>query len=169
MKRKEWKEYLRSWYHFAFKSANSIEITMQIENIHYYKQSLQEENIVTQTKSRQYIDQTLITQFQDFETIKISWNKSWIETKWMQMISAMKLLLARWDRDMSVESSQRNIDNNNSSFRSSKTSLLRKCQQRAFERIHINHERSWSLFKSSTLDEKKKRKRSKNFFLYSRG
>ena len=45
---------------------------MQIENIHYCKQTLQEEDIVTQAKSRQNIDQTLITQFQDLRTIEIS-------------------------------------------------------------------------------------------------
>ena len=168
MKRKEWKECLRSWYHFASKSANSIEITMQIENIHYSRQSLQEGNIVIQTESRQNIDQTLITQFQDLRTIEISWNESWVETKWMQMINAMKLLSARWDRDMSVESSQRNIDNDNSLFRQNRTSLLRKRQQRALERIHINHEKSRIFFRSSTLDEKEKKRERKNLFLYTR-
>ena len=44
---------------------------MQIENIHYCKQSLQEENIVTRAKSRQNIDETLITQFHDLRTIEI--------------------------------------------------------------------------------------------------
>ena len=44
---------------------------MQIENIHYCKQSLQEENIMTRVKNRQNINETLITQFHDLRTIKI--------------------------------------------------------------------------------------------------
>ena len=79
----------------------------------------------------------------------------------MQMSNIIEFLSARQDRDMSAESSQRNIVNDNSLFRQSKTSLLWKRQQRALERTHIDHEKSRSLFKSSTLDEKERRRRSK--------
>ena len=48
---------------------------MQIENIHYCKQSLQEENIMIRAKSRQNIDKTLIIQFHDLRTIEIFMNR----------------------------------------------------------------------------------------------
>ena len=93
---------------------------MQIENIHYCRQSLQEENIVTRAKSRQNIDETLITQFHDLRTIEILMNRDE-----MNAISRIiKFLSTRRDRDMNVESSQRNIVNDNFLSRQIKTSLL---------------------------------------------
>ena len=140
MKRKEWKEYLRFWYHFAFKSANWIEITMQIENIHYCKQSLQEENIVTRAESHRNVDKALTTQFHDSEIIEICQNINMNREHILVWVVSTRILVMLWSKYIR--------ENINTTTKSKYTRVSRLVSSRDKSHEQIYRLKSWQYFSS---------------------